>query len=295
MTAAPPERAAVFIDFENLVCTVGSAMHGVTRQAMEMLCNRHGGASVRRAYADWGDPGFSKYQEDLALNGIELIHVFRFGSMRKNAADIRMTVDAMETLVTHPDVSTYVIVAADGDYSPLAQRLREYGKVVIAAGSKPSERLIAVCNAYVPWDSLLADLQPDLAMAPAPAAGGVAQVVTLPGSRGGGPDAGPKSSPSAKKRPAAVVALPAGKTKPSRALDASVRLLLQVLNSKGSAGEWVGAAGLKGQMLAIEPSFDHRNHAAKTFTDFLALPEVKAAVKTKAGSSGMQVQRPLRP
>jgi hypothetical protein len=65
---------------------------------------------VRRAYADWADPRFGRYQDDLALNGVDLTQVGRFGAQAKNAADIQMAVDAMETLIVHPDVTVFVLV-----------------------------------------------------------------------------------------------------------------------------------------------------------------------------------------
>jgi hypothetical protein len=42
----------------------------------------------RRAYADWANPQFGRYQQDLPMNGVDLIQVVRFGAARKNAADI---------------------------------------------------------------------------------------------------------------------------------------------------------------------------------------------------------------
>jgi uncharacterized LabA/DUF88 family protein len=59
-----------------------------------------------------------------------------------------MAVDAMEVLITHPDVDTFLLVAGDGDYSPLVQRLREWGKRVVGIGTRASasSRLVAVCS-----------------------------------------------------------------------------------------------------------------------------------------------------
>lgn len=109
-----------------------------------------------------GPPQFAPYQEALALNGIDLIQVKRFGSQQKNAADIRMAVDAMEALITHPEISTYILVAGDGDYSPLVQRLREYGKTVIGVGTEASAspRFVAVCSEYKYWGTLVAEANP---------------------------------------------------------------------------------------------------------------------------------------
>jgi len=96
------------------------------------------------------------------MNGVDLIQIQRFGIQQKNAADIRMAVDAMETLITHPDIGTYLLVAGDGDYSPLVQRLREFGKHVVGVGTEASAspRLVSVCSEYKYWGTLVAAVEP---------------------------------------------------------------------------------------------------------------------------------------
>jgi hypothetical protein len=98
---------------------------------------------------------FGRYQEALATNGVDLIQIGRFGMQHKNAADIRMAVDAMESLITHPDVGVFILVTGDSDYSPLAARLREHGKHVVGVGTEPnaSARLVSVCRRYKFWDT----------------------------------------------------------------------------------------------------------------------------------------------
>jgi uncharacterized protein (TIGR00288 family) len=157
------EQVALFIDFENLVLGASASLlpgqdDPIPPAALELLCRDYGNATVRRAYADWAQQTFGRYQESLALNGIDLIQVARFGTVQKNAADIRMAVDAMETLFTHSAITTYMLVAGDGDYSPLVQRLREHGKRVVGVGTKASasKRLVAVCSEYKYWESLVA-------------------------------------------------------------------------------------------------------------------------------------------
>ncbi|PPK65420.1 uncharacterized protein (TIGR00288 family) [Actinokineospora auranticolor] len=156
----------VYVDFENLVCGAGAGLPGrnpVPYAAITCLCRDYGNAVIRRAYADWANTQFGRYQQDLAMNGVDLIQVVRFGTARKNAADIRMAVDAMETLITHPEVSVFVLVAGDGDYTPLVQRLREFGKRVVGVGTEAnaSPRLVSVCSEYKYWGTLVAQVEPD--------------------------------------------------------------------------------------------------------------------------------------
>jgi uncharacterized LabA/DUF88 family protein len=160
------DQVAVFIDLENLALGAGEDLPGqadpIPYKALELLCRDYGNTSIRRAYADWSRPEFARYQQNLAQNGITLIQVTRFGAQQKNAADILMSVDAMEVLITHPDVGTFLLVAGDGDYSPLVQRLREWGKRVVGVGTKASasSRLVAVCSEYKYWGTIVAAVNP---------------------------------------------------------------------------------------------------------------------------------------
>lgn len=164
--ASPGDLVAVFIDLENLALGAGEDLPGqadpIPYAALELLVRDYGNATIRRAYADWSRAEFGRYQESLAQNGITLIQVIRFGAQQKNAADILMAVDAMEVLITHPEVGTFLLVAGDGDYSPLVQRLREFGKRVVGVGTRASasKRLIAVCSEYKYWGTIVAAVNP---------------------------------------------------------------------------------------------------------------------------------------
>jgi uncharacterized LabA/DUF88 family protein len=164
--APSADQVAVFIDLENLALGAGEDLPGqadpIPYKALELLIRDYGNATIRRAYADWSRPEFGRYQNSLAQNGITLIQVTRFGAQQKNAADILMAVDAMEVLITHPDVGTFLLVAGDGDYSPLVQRLREWGKRVVGVGTKASAsaRLVAVCSEYKYWGTIVAEVNP---------------------------------------------------------------------------------------------------------------------------------------
>jgi uncharacterized LabA/DUF88 family protein len=79
---------------------------------------------VRRASADW-----SYFDEDrrmLTRSHVELIDIpQRMGASRKNAADIKMAVDALELAFERDYISTFVFGTGDSDFTPLVQRLRE--------------------------------------------------------------------------------------------------------------------------------------------------------------------------
>lgn len=167
------EQVALFLDFENLVLGAASSLPGrvepVPAEALTWLCRAYGNASIRRAYADWADARFGRYQHALERNGVDQLQIGR-GPSRKNAADIRMAVDAMETLITHPAIGAFVLVTGDSDFSPLVSRLREFGKHVIGVGAETavSARLVSVCSEYKLWRSIVARVESDAAPAAQP-------------------------------------------------------------------------------------------------------------------------------
>ncbi len=71
------EQVAVFFDFENLAIGARRDMpslgqESVSAPALKLLCQQRGSATIRRAYADWGQPQFAPYQKALALDDIAL-------------------------------------------------------------------------------------------------------------------------------------------------------------------------------------------------------------------------------
>lgn len=260
MEAVTVRQIAVFIDFENLAIGAeddlpGMGTRAVPYRALDHLCQGRGTATVRRAYADWAKPRFGKYQEDLGLNGVDLIQVARFGGAQKNAADIRMAVDAMETLITHPDIAEYVLVAGDGDYSPLVQRLREFGKAVVGVGTQASAspRLVSVCTEYKYWGTLVADVDPTAttAMTAVTAAFDVFDAVDL--------------------------------------LVRAMTLLNETSTSQDDEG-WLFAGEIKNMMLRLDPSFDQSNYRVRNFSAFLDLPPLRRAVEVRRAGLRLDVR-----
>jgi uncharacterized LabA/DUF88 family protein len=99
----------------------------------------------RRVYGDFSLPRTEAWKTAALELGIET-KMQASPSKTKNATDIALCIDAMDILHA-PDslVETFVIVTNDGDFAPLAQRLRRSGKRVVAVGTGAS--LIASCDA----------------------------------------------------------------------------------------------------------------------------------------------------
>jgi len=165
-------------------------------------------------------------------SGLELVHV---SSKRgKNAADIRIVIDALEFIHSGSGNITHImLVSGDGDFTELVHRLRGQGvKVIgIGVGGTSAEYLINACDEFKFYESL----------------------------------AGLKTPESNKKNGKAGES---GTATPSFEISEARQLLRRALQSR--AGEWVLAAELKNAMLRLDPSFSERNYGFPNFKEFLA-------------------------
>ncbi len=151
------ERIALFLDYENLAIGARDSLNGMEfdlKPVADALAER-GRVVVRRAYADW-----SMFQEDrrrLTRNHVELIEIpQRMGTSRKNAADIKMAVDALELAFERAYITTFVICTGDSDFTPLVHKLRELNKRVIGVGVKQStsKLLPPACDEFLFYERL---------------------------------------------------------------------------------------------------------------------------------------------
>lgn len=150
------ERIGLFIDYENLAIGAREdlGLRFDFKPIADALAER-GRVVVRRAYADW-----TKFEPDrrmLTDNHVELIEITqRKGAVRKNAADIKMAVDAVELAFERDYVTTFVICTGDSDFSPLVHKLRELNKQVIGVGLKAStsKLLPPACDEFLFYENL---------------------------------------------------------------------------------------------------------------------------------------------
>jgi uncharacterized protein (TIGR00288 family) len=150
------ERIALFLDYENLAIgareQLGMAFE--LRPVTDALAER-GRVVVRRAYADWSS--FDEDRRMLTRSHVELIDMpQRMGFSRKNAADIKMVVDALELAFERGYISTFVLCTGDSDFTPLVAKLRELNKRVIGVGVEKSTSalLAAACDEFLYYDRL---------------------------------------------------------------------------------------------------------------------------------------------
>jgi uncharacterized LabA/DUF88 family protein len=151
------ERIALFVDYENLAIGAREALGGMEFN-FEPISNalaERGRVVSRRAYADWSM--FPDARAPMTRSHVELIEIpQRMGATRKNAADIKMAVDAIELAFERDYVTTFVICTGDSDFTPLVHKLRELNKKVIGVGVKgsTSNLLPPACDEFLFYDNL---------------------------------------------------------------------------------------------------------------------------------------------
>jgi uncharacterized protein (TIGR00288 family) len=150
------DRVALFIDYENLA--LGARDRGVELDPAPLMnaLSERGRVVVRRAYADWNL--FSDDRQKLIAQRIDLIEIpQRTGMVRKNAADIKLAVDALELAFERDYVTTFVVASGDSDFTPLVLKLRELNKLVIGVGveGSTSQLLPGACDEFIFYERLL--------------------------------------------------------------------------------------------------------------------------------------------
>ncbi|MGO1973984.1 MAG: NYN domain-containing protein [Propionibacteriaceae bacterium] len=273
------ERLAVFLDYENLALGARDDLgtdfdFGPIADALAV----RGRVVVRRAYADWSY--FDEDRRSLTRHQVELIEMpQRMGASRKNAADIKMVVDAIEMAFERDYISTFVMCTGDSDFSPLVHKLRELNKRVIGVGveNSTSRLLPPACDEFLFYDRLEGVEVPDETEPAERRRGG------RRGGRGKGA-ASPPPAPEPASEPTPPEADPdedATDEVESPGLDVLVAQTLAGLES--SAGSAVTASVLKRTLLRKDPTFNESDHGFRTFGEVIKDFAARGIVETSPG------------
>ena len=119
-------------------------------------------AAVKRIYGDWSDPRLKSWRDVLLNNSIIPMQQYSYTS-GKNATDSAMIIDAMDLLYAG-NLGGFCIVSSDSDFTRLAARLREAGKLVIGMGeSKTLGPFVKACDQFKYLDLILGHQDEDAA------------------------------------------------------------------------------------------------------------------------------------
>jgi uncharacterized protein (TIGR00288 family) len=249
------DRIALFLDYENLALGAREHLGGMAfdlRPIADALAER-GRVVVRRAYADW-----SYFDEDrrmLTRSHVELIEMpQRMGASRKNAADIKMAVDAVELAFEREYISTFVICTGDSDFTPLVHKLRELNKRVVGVGVEKSTSALLppACDEFLYYDRLEGvDVPPTRARRGRPSRPSVLEA---------------QQAQQAEQEPEPQPAV----EEPVRDVDTLAVLVAQtVAGLQGSSSGAVTASTLKRTLLRKDPTFSESDYGFRTFGELL--------------------------
>lgn len=304
------ERMAVFLDYENLALGARDHLGGMDFDygpISDALAVR-GRTVMRRAYADWSF--FDEDRRALTRHQVELIEMpQRMGVNRKNAADIKMVVDAIEVAFERDHITTFVMCTGDSDFSPLVHKLREMNKRVIGIGveNSTSRLLPPACDEFLFYDRLEgveageepapsrrgrgrgkrtpSPAQEAASTADAPAAGAPAMDPATTADAGdvGSDDdkdadkQAPMSTPGQSDE-ADDAALEGAEQRPN--LDVRVA---QTLAGLAAAADSVTASVLKRALLRKDPTFSESDHGFRSFGEVLRHLADRNVVELSAG------------
>ena len=96
--------------------------------------SKDGIATYKRIYGDWTNPALVSWKSTLLDNSVLPIQQYSY-TTGKNSTDSAMIIDAMDILYSD-SVDGFCIVSSDSDFTRLASRLRESGRMVIGMGEK---------------------------------------------------------------------------------------------------------------------------------------------------------------
>jgi uncharacterized protein (TIGR00288 family) len=258
------ERIALFLDYENLAIGAQEQLHLKEfnfRPVADALAER-GRVVVRRAYADW-----SRFDEDrrmLTRHHVELIEIpQRMGSVRKNAADIKMAVDAIELCFERDYITTFVLGTGDSDFTPLVHKLRELNRRVIGIGveASTSALLPPACDEFLFYERLEGV---DLAEA----------------RRTPARPARSRRAPAAEKEPTVQDDAPAVREEEA---DLGVLVTQTLSGLSRSATGAVLASMLKRAILRKDPTFSETTYGFRGFSELLRHLEEQGLVALTAG------------
>lgn len=133
-------KLAVLIDADN-----------VSYQYVKPLMDEiaiYGTPTIKRIYGDWTRQNMNGWKSVLLDYAISPIQQFNY-TTGKNSTDSALIIDAMDILYDD-NVDGFCLVSSDSDFTKLAIRLRESGKLVLGFGEeKTPNAFIAACNRFL--------------------------------------------------------------------------------------------------------------------------------------------------
>ena len=235
-------KLAVLIDADN---TKPAIIEGLLNEVA-----KYGIASVKRIYGDWTSNNLRSWKDRLLEYAIQPIQQFSY-TTGKNATDSAMIIDAMDLLYSEK-LDGFCIVSSDSDFTRLAARLRESGRIVYGFGEKKTPRaFVSVCDKFV-YTEILKDSQEETE--------------------------DEDNRPSVKQKK---------EFKVDRKL---LKLLRDAVDDIAEESGWAYLGGVGQKINNRSTDFDPRNYGFKKLGDmFRAIPQFEIEERPRANSTGRQL------
>ena len=240
-------RLAVLIDADN-------ASRTAMRDVMSEI-TVYGTPTIKRIYGDWTTPNMASWKPILLENAITPIQQYSY-TTGKNATDSAMIIDAMDLLYSG-NLDGFCIVSSDSDFTRLAARLREAGKLVIGMGeSKALGPFVKACDQFKYLDLILDHGEAD-------------------------------SAPAVPAAEAGARAAAGDDTAINR--ESIGRIIDGMIDEMDDGTGWVRTSRVGDQLIKRYPDFDVRNFGSKSLNKFLAsLPELEVEERILANGNPIQ-------
>jgi hypothetical protein len=148
----PHQLGALFVDFENIYLAfrdlvakpLEMTIHVLTRLRDNLQHEQAVSMVMGRAYASWEYGAARDALSHLSLLGI--VPQYVLSRPQKSSADLKLSIDLMEVLLTRSDITSFVIAGGDRDYMPIVEKIKERAKniIIVSPGQATSGDLIAL-------------------------------------------------------------------------------------------------------------------------------------------------------
>ncbi len=279
--SAEQVRLAVLIDADNI-------SPKVAKDVFEELAG-YGTLTVKRAYGDWTTTRLSGWKDQLHAHAISPMQQFAY-TTGKNSTDSALIIDAMDLLYAgHLD--GFVIVSSDSDFTRLATRLREAGKIVYGVGARKTPQAFRdACDKFTFLEVLRAD-----ATEPEPPRRSRAK--SAPRDPVAEPVAGTPAESTETEAEAETDLEPETETETETETGPTKRnlesMLAKALNKTASDDDdWSALGALGSHLNRTDPSFDARTYGFARLSDLVkAQPFLETqTVKSSSGQGQLWVR-----
>jgi len=261
-------RLAVLIDADNTF-----KMIDIIDEFFEEI-SKFGDATVRRIYGDWTQNQLNRWKEILPQYAIQPIQQYA-NTKGKNATDSALIIDAMDLLYSAP-LDGFCIVSSDSDFTRLAIRFREAGKLVYGFGEqKTPESLMAACNKFIYIEILSQNKEVESAASTEPE---TRSATSIPADTGSLSE--PKSLKAAEAETQKLIRPGTRKTAKELAQDTKlVSLIRSAIDALSDEDGYAHIGEVKKHIVKNYSAFDSRNYGYAKFGELVkavALFEIDA-------------------